>query len=136
MKKSFDLTKLIAVWKNKILILNSFGLVFSKKNKDNEWVKFIILLLCLPSSNACVERLFLSYKLIKTDIHYLFVPLLSRYHPVSVFGHRYSPSLTITPTFFTVYVRPWPFSTVFFTAFNRFYSLPSDLIDLRTINNP
>jgi hypothetical protein len=48
--------------------IEKFWISIFKKNKNNECVKFILLILCLPNSNACVERLFSSYKLVKTDI--------------------------------------------------------------------
>jgi hypothetical protein len=47
--------------------IEEFWIGIYKKNKKNECVRFIINLLCLPNSNACVERLLSAYKTIKTD---------------------------------------------------------------------
>ena len=48
--------------------IEEFWINLFKNDQKNECVKFVILLLCLPKSNACVERIFSAYNLIKTDI--------------------------------------------------------------------
>jgi len=66
------------------------------------------------------------------------VLLPSRCHPVTFLAsvtHHPSPLLQRFSPSMTVHDRLCPLLTVF-TALNRFYSLSSVLIDLRTINNP
>ena len=48
--------------------IESFWKNLYKLNSKNKCVIFIIKLLCLPRSNACVERIFSSLDLIQTDI--------------------------------------------------------------------
>ena len=48
--------------------IEDFWINCLKLEKTNKCVFFVIKLLCLPSSNACVERIFSALKLNKTDI--------------------------------------------------------------------
>jgi len=116
----------------KIFFFHNFFLIFDKL--------YVFIIIQLSELNQrkrqkkALVSLSKSYKHI-FNTSFEFVPLSSRYR-------FWPPLLTIPHRYYKVIHRLWPSMTVyvsfehFFTAFNRFYWLPSVLIDLRTINNP